>query len=130
MPLPETCGPLKLIPEKKGVQTGCGPSLARWTSGNQVDGEHEIHCDAKTWPCLCFYIPKVIQRGPRHGQEKYFIKCLVRDYWVIIQFQATQKVSATGITFQVGSGSERNPLRMLVRGSLALNSLSFLAQGS
>lgn len=72
---------------------------------------------AKTWLCLCFNVLKVIQRGPWHGQAKHFIKLLVRDYWVITQFQATLKVSATVITSQVGTGSERNPPRMLVGGS-------------
>lgn len=123
---------LSWIPEKKGVEPGCGPDFGQMDI--RKPGDSHIRFVArpadKTWLCLCLNVPKVIQRGPRHGQVKHFIKLLVRDYWVITQFQATLKVSAAVITSQVGTGSKRNPPRMLVGGSLALNSLSFLVQGS
>lgn len=84
------------------------------------------HPTAKTGLHLCFNVPKVFQKGP----SIIFNELSVKDYWVIIQFLATLKVSAMVITSRIGTGSERNPLCILVGGSMALNYLSFLPQGS
>lgn len=84
------------------------------------------HPTAKTWLHLCFNVPKVTRKGP----SKIFNERFVKDYWVIIQFLATLKVSAMVMTSKIGTWSKRNPLCIPVGGSLALNSLSFLAQGS
>lgn len=125
MPLSEKCGAIQFVPKKRsGTRHDLNPV---WP-----DGHREARCiifianpTAKTWLYLCFNVPKVFQKG----LSKIFNE-LLKDYWVIIQFLATLKVSAMVITSKVGTESERNPVCILVGGSLVLNYLSILPQGS